>query len=119
MTAHPTLFDTAPAGRARRTDPSTSVRAAAHRSGSARTAILEAFRQHGPMTDEQLADRLAPAGFHGPTVKTARSALKDAGFIVATTRTEPSRRGHPQIVWALHPQYRPTETIHDAHGRVT
>lgn len=113
--AHPSLFPTAPAGRVRHTDPETSV-AAARRAGGARTAILEAFRDHGPMTDDQLCDRLPT--MYGPTVKTARSRLTGEGFLVSTGRTAPSRRRCEQIVWVLHHKLRQTETVADPEGRV-
>lgn len=87
--------------RARRTDPETSKAAAARQGSSARSAILEAFRVHGPMTDDELVAQLAPQGHYGPTLRTARSALKAAGLVVDTGRTKPSPRGHQQVVWRL------------------
>lgn len=112
------LFDVPPHPRVRKTDPVTSVEAARRQSGGTRVAILEAFRRFGPMTDEQLADRLAVDGLYGPTVKSARSRLQREGLVVATSRVERSRRGANQIVWALHHSLRPTEVVRDGEGRV-
>lgn len=95
------LFDPPVSGRVRRVDRLTSVEAARRQRVSMRAAIVDAFRAHGPMTDDTLAGRLAVEGFHGPSVKTARSALMRKGWIVDTGRVERTRRGSLQTVWAL------------------
>lgn len=124
MTAQPTLFDAGAAGAVRHEDPVTSVAAARAQRGGARVAILDAFHRAGQgMTDDELVtalnEGLDPADqWHPPTVKTARSRLERDLFLVATGVTRPSRLGHEMQVWALHPQFRRTETVRDAQGRV-
>jgi len=92
--------------RARNTDPTTSHQAA----GSVATdtitrtqaLILEALRAHGPLTDEQLCQRIAdverkPVSVSG--IRTRRSELVTAGCVVDTGHRQPTRTGRSAIVW--------------------
>lgn len=100
----PTLFDMSPHPRYRHTDPQTSVDAARSVSPGAEARILEAFamldhnRRIG-LTDDELAAALAP--LYGPTVKTARSRLSKAGWLIDSGKRRTSVRGRAQIVWVL------------------
>lgn len=95
------LFDLAPMPRHRATDPETSKAAArAQKPSALETEILEVFRLHRPeigLTDDQLC-RLLPDRY-GPTVKTARSRLSNAGHLVDSGQRAKSRRGRDMIVW--------------------
>lgn len=100
----PTLFENDPRrGRARATDPQTSVDAAPNTRG-VRAEVLTAFYQHGRLSATQLCgvltDRLPGS------VITARSALKADGLIVETGAFRVNRRSRREVVWTLTPQGR-------------
>lgn len=97
--SHPTLFDV-PAGRVRKADPSTSVRAARAQRGGAELAIAAMFEARGPMTDNELCARLSD--WHPPTIVSARSRLFKRGALETTGETRPTgRNGRDQQVWKL------------------
>lgn len=94
--------------RARRTDPTTSHNAAASVATDTVTRtqalILEALRAHGPLTDEQLCQRIAdverqPVSVSG--IRTRRSELVTAGRVIDTGRRQPTLTGRSAIVWSL------------------
>jgi hypothetical protein len=85
---------------ARRTDPLTSVEAAASvPTGALEALILLKFTDHGPMTDDELCE-LLPEVF-APTAKTCRSRLVRRGLLVPTAERRPSSRNRDQVVWSL------------------
>jgi hypothetical protein len=91
------LWPVPPARAVRRTDPATSQRAA--RAPSCEPLVLAMFRQHGPMTDDEVCARLPD--LHPPTVKSARSRLAvHQGLLFDTGVRRPSLRGAPMFVWA-------------------
>lgn len=93
-----TLFDVPAVGNVRRTDSVQAVngaRRAAVKLPNRRERILEALGWR-PMTDDELCVALNEDTRWWPSVKTARSALKKQGKVVATGR---ERRG--QMVWRL------------------
>lgn len=90
--------------RARNTDPATSHHAATAVANVTETqqAILEAYRAHGPMTDEELCQRLAvdtqrPVSVSG--IRTRRAELVEAGTVHDTQTTRPTATGRAAIVW--------------------
>ena len=94
--------------RARNTDPTTSHNAAASVATDTLTRtqalILEALRAHGPLTDEQLCQRIAdverkPVSVSG--IRTRRSELVTAGRVIDTGRRQPTLTGRSAIVWKL------------------
>jgi hypothetical protein len=87
------------APKARGSDPSTSVDAAASLPpcGSLESAILGCF-DAGGLTDDELCERVEA---YAPTVKTCRSRLAKRGLLVPTSERRPSWRGRDQIVWRL------------------
>ena len=94
--------------RARNTDPTTSHNAAASVATDTVTRtqalILEALRAHGPLTDEQLCQRIAdverkPVSVSG--IRTRRSELVTAGRVIDTGRRQPTLTGRSAIVWSL------------------
>ena len=94
--------------RARNTDPTTSHQAAASVATDTLTRtqalILEALRAHGPLTDEQLCQRIAdverkPVSVSG--IRTRRSELVTAGRVIDTGRRQPTLTGRSAIVWSL------------------
>ena len=87
--------------QARAGDPSTSRDAAAAQRDprGVEAAILVAFADIGPCTDDELCDELAC--WYPPTVKSARSRLSKRGLLVDTGCTRPSLRGCQQKVWQL------------------
>ena len=84
--------------RARASDPDTSHQAAASVGKGVEHAILAAF-QFKSFTDDELADYLPT--IHDATVKTARSRLKNHGFLEDSGERRLSHRGRSQIVWRL------------------
>lgn len=91
------------AAAVRRSDPDTSHEAAASITGFAASAlereILDAFRTHGPMTDEQLT--LGPMIHrYGPTVISSRSRLARAGKLRDTGTPGTTSRGRRATRWA-------------------
>lgn len=91
-----------PAPLSRRSDPVTSIEAAASVDARAVEArILEAFAQFGLLNDDELAGVLDD--LHPPTVKTARSRLAKAGCLVDSGRTRPSNRGRAMACWEVAP----------------
>ncbi len=105
------LFEFPPQGRSRHLDPITSKKAAARqtpeRVWSKRERIV-AELGFGPLTDDELCAKCEPNPRWWPSWKTARSALKKDGIVVATSLV---RNG--QTVWrrADRPQDRPVDTI--------
>ncbi len=94
--------------RARNTDPSTSHQAAATITRTTVTdtqrMILEALQAHGPLTDEQLCQRIAvdlskPVSVSG--IRTRRSELAADGRVIDTGDRQPTRAGRQAIVWGL------------------
>ena len=94
--------------KARRSDPATSHAAATTVTTDTITdtqaAIVEVLRAHGPLTDEQLCQRIAdqqaqPVSVSG--IRTRRSELAAAGRVVDTGRRQPTRTGRSAIVWGL------------------
>lgn len=103
MTAEPlSLFDSPVSLAARRTDPVTSVAAAASITpGRMERLILDVFarrttRELG-FTDDELAASLC--AHHAPTVKSARSRLTKAGELVDSGLRRLSNRGREMIAW--------------------
>jgi hypothetical protein len=90
----PTLFDTR--GLARRTDPQTSHDAADTIGDQAERAIRRLYAIPRHLTDDEICDLLPE--LYPPTVKSARSRLTKAGFLVGWG-TEPSARGRAMTVW--------------------
>ena len=90
------LFD----AQYRASDPDTSRAAAVKQKFSGiPAAILELFDalQIGGFTDDEIAARLNWA--HGPTVKSARSRLTKAGYLIDSQVRRPSLTGSEMIVW--------------------
>lgn len=94
--------------RARNTDPRTSHNAAASVATDTVTRtqalILEALQASGPLTDEQLCQRIAdveckPVSVSG--IRTRRSELVTAGRVIDTGRRQPTLTGRSAIVWSL------------------
>jgi len=94
--------------RARNTDPTTSHQAAASVATDTLThtqaLILEALRAHGPLTDEQLCQRIAeverkPVSVSG--IRTRRSELVTAGCVVDTGERRQTATGRQAIVWSV------------------
>jgi hypothetical protein len=94
--------------RARNTDPTTSHQAAATITRTAVTdtqrMVLDALQAHGPLTDEQLCQRIAeverkPVSVSG--VRTRRSELVTDGRVIDTGDRQPTRAGRQAIVWGL------------------
>lgn len=90
--------------RARVTDPATSHAAAASVTNVTDTQhrILAAYRQHGPMTDEELCQRLAaetgrPVSVSG--IRTRRAELVEMGKVHDTDTGKPTTTGRMAIVW--------------------
>jgi len=102
----PVYAHTAP--KARSSDPATSHAAAATVTTDTITdtqvAIVEVLRAHGPLTDEQLCQRIADQRIEPVSVssiRTRRSELAAAGRVVDTGRRQPTRTGRSAIVWGL------------------
>ena len=94
--------------RARNTDPTTSHQAAASVATDTLTRtqalIIEALRAHGPLTDEQLCQRIAeverkPVSVSG--IRTRRSELVTAGRVVDTGERRQTTTGRQAIVWSV------------------
>jgi hypothetical protein len=92
---------------ARRTDPQTSHVAAKRVTNSAkvREAILELFREFGPMHDEVLI-RMYRSKNSNPAasdsgIRTRRKELKDAGLIRECVKLAETRAGNPCAVWEI------------------
>lgn len=86
--------------RARATDPETSHQAAASVEAWVQdNALLKKFAIHGALTDDELS-AVCPLWWP-PTVKSARSRLKNLGLLVDSGERRPSQRGRNQIVWKL------------------
>lgn len=90
--------------RYRATDPPTSRAAAQQLSDPAGllAAILLAYADHGPLTDEELAERI-PKRLYASVVS-ARSRLKKHGLVVPAGGTRPNSRGREMAVWTLSPR---------------
>ena len=92
------LFDP----RARATDPATSHEAAGLALRGARVLehqILVAFATWQELTDDELAAQLPTR--HPASVKTARSRLSNAGYLVATGETRVNARNRRMNIWRL------------------
>lgn len=106
MTADaPSLFDAPPdTGTHRRSDPATSVAAAASVDVPARQAeVLDALETlGGKATVSEVVDCLAWRGVHvehGPTSRRITD-LVAAGWVEPTSEIRPGRTGRPQTVWS-------------------
>lgn len=100
--------------RARKTDPGTSH--AARRGPSVEDEIVAVFKRGLWLSDEALCRELPER--YGPTVRSARSRLSDAGMLVDTGKTAMSARGRPMIVWS-HRDYGPSvRPVRVAGGRL-
>lgn len=95
---------------ARNTDPDTSHAAAAtireSRSAALRRVILNLFRDHGPMTDHDVAFRYdclpGASDVSDSGLRTRRAELVADGALVDTGRREPSpTSGRAAIVWGI------------------
>ena len=93
--------------RARTTDPATSHAAAASvtdgQVNRMKGRILEAYRLHGPMTDEQLCQRVCDAVAEPVSVsgiRTRRSELVTEGRVYDTDTGRVTMSGRMAIVWA-------------------
>lgn len=86
--------------KARRRDADTSHAAAESiESWVQDDALLCKFAKYGPLTDDELA--AACPTWYPPTLKSARSRLKNRGLLVDSGERRPSQRGRNQIVWRL------------------
>jgi hypothetical protein len=88
--------------RARTTDPATSHEAAHLALRGARVLehqILVAFATYQELTDDELAAQLPTR--HPASVKSARSRLTRAGYLVWTGETRPSNCDRKMNVWRL------------------
>lgn len=94
------LFD-APAGRARATDPVTSVAAARSQRGGAEQAILALFTDGRTFTPDEASWCLSALGIADDTARSAFSRLCRRGVLVATGETRLTRRGCAAQVWRL------------------
>ena len=74
---------------ARISDPETSVEAAKAQTGRTEKAIRELLRAEGPMTSDQCAARL---GMNPPTVVSAMSRARKAGWVTASGVGESARK---------------------------
>lgn len=89
-----------PAAVARRTDPGTSWEAARSVTGirESQAEVLELFRQHGPMTDEE-----ARSHYHGRQsvsgFRTRRAELVDQRLIRDTGERRRMTTGRRAVVW--------------------
>jgi len=89
--------DPTPRGRARKSDPITSVLAASRISGSSEELVLATLRAYGPLTADEIAAHL-PAQ-HPPTLVSATSRLLKRGVVAPAGGMRMSRRGVWQSVW--------------------
>jgi hypothetical protein len=98
-----------PPPSARNTDPDTSHRAAESvdraRLRETQRIILNLLVEHGPATDEDIADwlfarghRVSPSG-----ARTRRAELVAKGLVYDTGRRLRTRSNRPTIVWAAAP----------------
>lgn len=104
MVNQASLFDAA-RGRTRRGDPATARHAAAKiRDTGAPAAILAAISDAGPagLTDDELCAAIPDR--HGPTIKSARSRLTNAGWLVPTGEERLSVCGEPMTAWTISPK---------------
>jgi hypothetical protein len=63
--------------------------------------IIQAFKTHGAMTDEEL-ENLPQFTHYGPTtVKKRRTELFQMGMVINTGRTKANSRGIHMIIWDL------------------
>lgn len=84
-------------------DPSTSIEAAidiARRRTELHARILEAFRAHGPMTDEELEQLDEFQNFGPSTIRKRRSELYQQKALAAVDERKNSR-GYKMLVWNL------------------
>ena len=95
-------------GMVRREGPSTSVAAAkilVRGVTALQRRVLDAFQEHGPMTDEEL-ERLPTFSQYGPTtVHKRRTELYQAG-LVEQHSIKRNSRGVKMIVWNISPKGR-------------
>lgn len=107
MHQQPSLFDQQPTARS--TDPHTSHLAAASITrthiSTVQTHIIQLLTQHGPMTDEQIADRYrhhvmlpacSPSG-----LRTRRSELVAIGTVRDSQQRGITASGRATIIWEL------------------
>ena len=62
--------------------------------------FVKSRREHGA-TDFEIAETL---GISSDTARPRRVELRDAGLIVDSGRTRPTRSGHPATVWIVSPK---------------
>lgn len=99
MTGQLSLLDPA----ARVTDPATSHQAAADarpHAGNDRDLVLGILRQHGPLTDFEIA---AIAGRQQTSLGCRRKDLCRLGLVEWAGTTRPSPSGSPARVWQVTP----------------
>jgi len=92
-------------GMTRRRDHHTSVDAAvvvARALTELHQRVLEAFREHGPMTDEALEQLDAFAGYGPSTLRKRRSELYQQRRLCVISEARNSR-GRKMLVWGLQP----------------
>lgn len=96
--------------RARASDPPTSHAAAASVGDGPKHAVWSLFLNSclGFTDDEMCARR---PGFYAPSLKTARSALKDAGWLEDSGERRLSDRGREMIVWRYRSPVRRVESV--------
>lgn len=92
-----------PRAHARNDDPITSVEAAdsVHDITGAQQKVLEAFRRHGPMTDEQLFALglgLSPSG-----TRSRRAELVDRRLLEDSGVKSITKSGRRTIIWQVKP----------------
>lgn len=98
MIVQKSLFDKA--GKARRTDPITSVKAAKRvKAGSQRMLILSVFLEHGELTADEVWSYLPNK--HYPSITTRVSELGNDGFIERTGEMRKTERDNEAFVWRI------------------
>lgn len=91
-----------PVAVARRTDPDTSWEAAKSVRDIRETqqAVLAALRAHGPMTDEEIAERIRSERKQSPSgLRTRRSELVDLHMVTYAGYKRPTKSGRKSRVW--------------------
>jgi len=98
------LADSPLMAHARTTDPETSHDAAAsirsERIRASQVAVLDTFRQHGPLTQEELVTRYARAPMQSDSgLRTRASELVALGKLVDTGKRRKLKSGRKAIIW--------------------
>ena len=91
-------------GMVRNPDHETSIEAAKElvpKLGQIHQKVLDAFLEHGEMTDGEL-ENLPQFSSYGPsTIRKRRSELYQSGRLVDTGRTRENERGKSMVIWRL------------------